>query len=48
MRRFVEQYIQLDAQVHKINDADAGTTDYGRLSAAGLESLKRAAAELLR
>lgn len=48
MRRFVDQYIQLDAQVHKINDADAGTSDYGRVSAIGLESLKRAAAELLR
>lgn len=48
MRRFLAQYIQLDAQVHKVDDADAGTTVYGQLSAIGVESLKRAAGELLR
>lgn len=48
LRRFVTQYVPLDAEVHKTNEADAGTTAYGRLSAIGLESLKRAAGELLR
>jgi hypothetical protein len=47
MRRFLDEYIQLDAQVHTVDAADAGTTDYSRLSAIGVESLKRAAAELL-
>ena len=47
MRQFLDQYIQLDAQVHKVDDADAGTTGYGSLSPVGVETLKRAAAELL-
>lgn len=47
MQRFVNQYANLNAQVTKTNEADAGTTAYGRLSAAGLEKLRMAAAKLL-
>ena len=47
MRRFVNQYVDLNAQVNKTNEEDAGTTAYGRLSALGLETLKLATAELL-
>ena len=47
MRRFVNQYVGLDAQVNKTNEVDAGTTAYGRLSALGLETLKLATAKLL-
>ncbi|MDA1229445.1 MAG: hypothetical protein O2856_01600 [Planctomycetota bacterium] len=47
MRRFVNQYVSLDAQVNKINDEDAGTTAYGRLSSSGLEMLRVATAKLL-
>ncbi len=47
MRRFISQYVELDAQVNKVNEADAGTTAYGRLSAAGLETLRLATAKLL-
>jgi hypothetical protein len=48
MRRFLDQYIQFDARVQKIDEADAGTTAYGRLSAVGLELLKIATGELIR
>jgi hypothetical protein len=44
----LDQYVPLDAEVHKVNEADAGTTAYGRVSAIALESLKRAVGELLR
>ncbi len=47
MREFLDQYTPLDAQVHKVNDADAGTTAYDRLTPLGVESLKRAVGELL-
>ncbi|QDT99977.1 fibronectin type III domain-containing protein [Gimesia aquarii] len=47
MRRFVNQFVNLNAQVTKTNEADAGTTAYGRLSASGLEILRMAAAKLL-
>ncbi len=47
LQRFVNQYVDLNAQVNKTNEADAGTTAYGRLSALGLEKLKLATAELL-
>tara|TARA_R110002073_G_scaffold69905_3_gene173183 strand:- start:3029 stop:5833 length:2805 start_codon:yes stop_codon:yes gene_type:complete len=47
MRRFVNQYVDLNVQVHKTNEADAGTSAYGKLSAAGLESLRLATAKLL-
>ncbi len=47
MRRFVNQYVNLNAQVSKTNEEDAGTTAYGRLSASGLDSLRLATAILL-
>jgi len=47
MRHFVNQYVELNAQVNKTNEADAGTTAYGRLSASGLETLRMAASKLL-
>ena len=47
MRRFVNQYVNLNAQVNKTNEEDAGTTAYGRLSASGLETLRIATAMLL-
>ncbi len=47
MRRFIGQYVDLDVTVAKVNEADAGTSAYGRLSADGLQSLKFAAAHLV-
>ncbi len=47
MRRFVRQYVDLDAQVSKVSEEDAGTTAFGRLSASGIESLRLATANLL-
>lgn len=47
MRRFVNQYVDLKAQVDKTHEEDAGTTAYGRLSALGLERLRLATSELL-
>lgn len=47
IRRFINQYVDLNAQVHKTNEADAGTTAYNRLSATGLETLRLAVAKLL-
>jgi hypothetical protein len=47
-RRFVDQFVQLDGEVRKTDEADAGTAAYGRLSASGLERLRRAVGELLR
>lgn len=46
-QQFVSQYVDLDAEVNKTSAEDAGTTAYGRLSAAGLETLRLAAATLL-
>lgn len=47
-RQFVQQYVPLEGEVRKTDEADAGTASYGRLSPTGLESLKRAAGELLK
>ncbi len=47
MRQFISQYIDLDATVTKVDEADAGTSNYGRLSAEGMQSLKYAAGQLL-
>jgi hypothetical protein len=47
MRRFVRQYAGLNAQVSKINEADAGTTGFGSLSASELETLRMATVQLL-
>jgi len=48
MRRFVNQYVNLNGQVSKTSEEDAGTTSYGRLSAVNLETLRLAAAQLLK
>lgn len=48
MRRFVNQYAKMNAQVTKTNDEDAGTTAYSRLSVQGIETLRLAAVELLK
>ncbi len=47
MKRFINQYVDLSAQVNKLNEADAGTSAYHELSAAGIENLRLATAELL-
>jgi hypothetical protein len=47
LRRFVDHYVRLDAVVDKRDEADAGVTNYGRASPTGVESLRRAAAQLL-
>jgi hypothetical protein len=47
MRRFVNHYVDLNAQVDKTNEADANTTAHGRLSASGLEILRMATSKLL-
>ena len=47
MRRFVQQYVDLNTQVSKINEADAGTAGFGQLSASGLETLRMAIVHLL-
>jgi hypothetical protein len=47
MRQFVNQYVDLQAQVNKRNEADAGTMTYSRLSPSGLETLRMATAKLL-
>ena len=47
MQRFVNQYVDLNAQVNKTHEADAGTSAYGRLSASGIETLRMAASMLL-
>lgn len=48
MRRFINQYVDLNAQVNKTSEEDAGTSSYGRLSAMNLEALRLATAELLK
>lgn len=47
MRRFIGQYVDLDATVIKTNEADAGTSAYGKLSADGIQALKHAAGQLM-
>lgn len=47
MRRFVHQYVDMNATVVKTTEEDAGTTAYGRLSALRLDTLRLAAAKLL-
>lgn len=47
MRRFVAQFVALDGNVHQLDEADAGTTAYNRLSPVGFESLKQTAGQLL-
>jgi hypothetical protein len=45
--RFVAQYVEIDSEVRKTNEADAGTSAYARLSAPGLDTLKLAIVEVL-
>lgn len=47
MNRFVNHYVDLNAQVNKAAEADAGTSTYTKVFPVGLEWLKRAAADLL-
>jgi len=47
LRHFVSQYVQLDAEVQKTNEDDAGTINYGRISPAEIDSLRSAAASML-
>lgn len=47
LRHFVSQHVQLDAEVLKTNEEDAGTINYGRISPAEIDSLRSAAASML-
>ncbi|HBJ34058.1 MAG TPA: hypothetical protein DDZ51_04705, partial [Planctomycetaceae bacterium] len=47
MNRFINHYVNLSTQINKTDEADAGTSAYGKISPVGLERLKRAAADLL-
>lgn len=47
MSRFVNQYIDLHAHVQKVNEADAGTSAYARISPEGFELLKLATIKLI-
>jgi len=47
MRRFIGQYVELNSQIDKVNEADAGTNAYDRTSAVSIENLKLATVELL-
>lgn len=47
MRRFVNQYVELGAQVSKVDEADAGTSDYRRFAATDVELCKMATAKLI-
>lgn len=46
MRQFLSEFVKLDAEVHKVDDADAGTTAYGKMTPLGVETLRAAAAQL--
>jgi len=47
MRDFIAAYVNLEGEVQKISEEDAGTAGYGRLSSRGLDSLREAAIKLL-
>ncbi|MBM3998026.1 MAG: hypothetical protein FJ297_00540 [Planctomycetes bacterium] len=47
MRRFLAEYVVLDTRIDQRGEADAGTAKADRIDPAGLERLKRAAANLL-
>ncbi|MEI7700055.1 MAG: hypothetical protein WCK86_09675 [Planctomycetia bacterium] len=47
LRGFIGQYVQLDSEVRKSNDDDAGTTAYGRISPLDIESLRQATAGMI-
>lgn len=46
-RDFVRQYLELRADVVKVNEADAGTTAYGGLSSSMVDALRRDTARML-
>jgi hypothetical protein len=47
MSQFINQYVDLRAQVQKVNEADAGTSAYARISPANVELLRMATAKLI-
>jgi hypothetical protein len=47
MSRFVNQYVDLSAQVEKVDEADAGTSAYSKISPANVELLRMATVKLL-
>ncbi|MCG6156557.1 hypothetical protein [Rubinisphaera margarita] len=47
MHDFIAAYVDLDGEVQQTSEEDAGTAGYGRLSVAGLESIRAAAISLL-
>ena len=47
MSRFVNQYVDLRAHVQKVDEADAGTSAYARISAKDVELLKLATVKLI-
>jgi hypothetical protein len=48
IRQFLSQFVQLDAAVHKTDDADAGTTSYATMSPSGAERLRKSTARMIR
>lgn len=48
MQQFLNQFVQLDAAVHKVDDADAGTTSYATMTPAGVERMRAATARMIR
>ena len=47
MRQFIGHYVDLNSQIDKVSEADAGTNAYNKISAVGIENLKVATTELL-
>ncbi len=47
MKSFVVQYVKLQAEVTKLNEEDAGTTNYASVTSTDLDRLRQAAAMLL-
>lgn len=48
VRAFLTQFVELDATVHKIDEADAGTTSYSTMAPAAVERLRLATARMIR
>jgi hypothetical protein len=48
MREFVGQFVQFSGSVQKLNDDDAGTSSYDRLSAHAIDAMKREILRLLK
>jgi hypothetical protein len=47
MQNFIADYVPLDGEIVKTNEEDAGTSSYGGVTPLGLESLRRATAQLI-